>query len=311
MTKTLIVIAGPTAIGKTALAIRLAQHLHTEIISADSRQFYKELEIGTAKPSEAELLEVKHHFINSHSIRDNFSVGDYETEALQLIEDLFKEHDQLVLAGGSGLFIQAICQGFDDLPRARQDTRDLLNAELTEKGIKPLQDRLKAIDPVYYAEVDLNNPQRLIRALEVYETTGRAFSEYRTHSVKKRPFNIITIGLNTDRAKLYAQINSRVDTMIERGLVSEVQNLRSFQSLNPLNTVGYSEIFDYLEGKYSLEEAIENIKQNTRRFAKRQITWLKKIDDIKWFEPDDFERILQFLNSRGLKFYPERGEQKN
>lgn len=309
MTKTLIVIAGPTAIGKTALAIQLANYFNTEIVSADSRQFYKEMEIGTAKPSETELATAKHHFINSHSITDNVSVGDYEKEANQLIEKLFENHDQVILAGGSGLFIHAICNGFDELPSASQETRDRLNNLLKTSGIKPLQDKLKEADPVYFAEVDLNNPQRLIRALEVYETTGKAFSAYRTQSIKNRPFNIIKIGLNTERSNLYNHINERVDKMVENGLVEEVESLKPFRNLNALNTVGYSEILQYLDGKYSREEAIDKIKQNTRRFAKRQITWFNKSQDIKWFEPGQFDLIIDYINSR-LQ-YPEHVEQNN
>lgn len=309
MTKTLIVIAGPTAIGKTALAIQLANYFNTEIVSADSRQFYKEMEIGTAKPSETELAAAKHHFINSHSITDNVSVGDYEKEAIQLIEKLFKNHDQVILAGGSGLFIHAICNGFDELPSASQETRDRLNNLLKTSGIKPLQDKLKEVDPVYFAEVDLNNPQRLIRALEVYETTGKAFSAYRKQSIKNRPFNIIKIGLNTERSNLYNHINERVDKMVENGLMEEVESLKPFRNLNALNTVGYSEILHYLDGKYSREEAIDKIKQNTRRFAKRQITWFNKSEDIKWFEPGQFDLILEYINSR-LQ-YPEHVEQNN
>ena len=309
MTKTLIVIAGPTAIGKTALAIQLANYFNTEIVSADSRQFYKEMEIGTAKPSETELAAAKHHFINSHSITDNVSVGDYEKEAIQLIEKLFKNHDQVILAGGSGLFIHAICNGFDELPSASQETRNRLNNLLKTSGIKPLQDKLKETDPVYFAEVDLNNPQRLIRALEVYETTGKAFSAYRTQSIKNRPFNIIKIGLNTERSNLYNHINERVDKMVENGLMEEVESLKPFRNLNALNTVGYSEILQYLDGKYSREEAIDKIKQNTRRFAKRQITWFNKSEDIKWFEPGQFDLIIDYINSR-LQ-YPEHVEQNN
>ncbi len=309
MTKTLIVIAGPTAIGKTALAIQLANYFNTEIVSADSRQFYKEMEIGTAKPSETELAAAKHHFINSHSITDNVSVGDYEKEAIQLIEKLFKNHDQVILAGGSGLFIHAICNGFDELPSASQETRNRLNNLLKTSGIKPLQDKLKEADPVYFAEVDLNNPQRLIRALEVYETTGKAFSAYRTQSIKNRPFNIIKIGLNTERSNLYNHINERVDKMVENGLMEEVESLKPFRNLNALNTVGYSEILQYLDGKYSREEAIDKIKQNTRRFAKRQITWFNKSEDIKWFEPGQFDLIIDYINSR-LQ-YPEHVEQNN
>jgi tRNA dimethylallyltransferase len=296
MSKTLIIIAGPTAIGKTALAISLAKHFKTEIISADSRQFYREMNIGTAKPSEAELKEVKHHLINSHSVLDQFNAGDFEKESIELINKLFLNHDQVIMAGGSGLFINAVSHGFDQLPIATEEIRNYFNTILEEKGIKFLQDQLKKIDPVYYKEVDIYNPQRIIRALEVFECSGKTFSSLRTNIKKQRPFNIVKIGLNTDRNIVYERINLRVDQMIKDGLIKEVEGLKSFRHLNPLNTVGYSEIFDYLEGKSNREEAIEKIKQNTRRFAKRQLTWFKKSEDIKWYKPDELEPIIQYLN---------------
>jgi len=297
MSKTLIIIAGPTAIGKTSLAISLAKHFKTEIISADSRQFYREMNIGTAKPSEVELKEVKHHLINSHSILDQFNAGDFEKESIELINKLFLDHDQVIMAGGSGLFINAVSHGFDQLPIASEEIRTYFNTILEEKGIKFLQDRLKKIDPVYYKEVDIFNPQRIIRALEVFESTGKTFSSLRTNIKKQRPFNIVKIGLNTDRNIVYERINLRVDQMIKDGLIEEVEGLKSFRHLNPLNTVGYSEIFNYLDGKSNKEEAIEKIKQNTRRFAKRQLTWFKKSEDIKWYKPDELEPIIQHLNS--------------
>lgn len=309
MSKTLIVIAGPTAIGKTSLAIRLADFYKTEILSADSRQFYREMSIGTAKPSEAELNSVKHHFINSHSIHDPFNAGDYEREVIELLKKLFKDHDQVILVGGSGLFINAVCNGFDELPAASEETRNELNRLLSEKGIEYLRERLKKADPVYFAEVDLNNPQRIIRALEVYESTGKAFSTLRSRIKKKRPFNIIKIALNTSRTKLYEQINSRVDQMVQSGLIEEVKTLRSYSHLNALNTVGYKEILEYLDGEYQQEEAIEKIKQNTRRFAKRQITWFKKSEDMMWFEPGDFEKIVNYIDP--ILLNPDPGEQKN
>ena len=309
MAKTLIVIAGPTAIGKTSLAIKLAQYYKTEIISADSRQFYREMEIGTAKPSAKELKAAKHHFISSHSVIDDFTVGDYEREALALIERLFKVHNIVILVGGSGLFINAIINGLDDLPTASKDVRGKLNHLLKEKGISYLQEKLKEVDPAYYSEVDIANPQRLIRALEVYEATGKPFSNFRSKIAKKRSFDSIKIGLSTDRETLYENINNRVDLMVDEGLVQEVEGLRSFSYLNPLNTVGYSELFDYFDGKSTLEEAVEKIKQNTRRFAKRQLTWFSKSKDIKWFQPQEFESIISFLDSH-LQ-YPEHGEQKS
>jgi tRNA dimethylallyltransferase len=297
MSKTLIIIAGPTAIGKTALAISLAKHYKTEIISADSRQFYREMTIGTAKPSEAELNAVKHHLINSHSVLDQFNAGDFEKESIEIINGLFTDHEQVIMAGGSGLFINAVSHGFDQLPVATEEIRDYFNKILEEKGIKFLQDQLKKIDPIYFNEVDIFNPQRIIRALEVFESSGKTFSSLRTNIKKQRPFNIVKIGLNSDRDKLYERINLRVDQMVEDGLIEEVESLKTYRHLNPLNTVGYSEIFNYLDGKSTREDAIEKIKQNTRRFAKRQITWFKKSEDIKWYKPDELDSIIHHLNS--------------
>lgn len=294
---TLIVIAGPTAAGKTALAIQIAKHFKTEIISADSRQFYQEMSIGTAKPSKEELAAVRHHLIDSHSVKDFFSVGDFEREVINLLEKLFKTHDQVVLVGGSGLFINAICDGFDELPVASEETRSRLNQLLSEKGIEHLQEKLKKADPAYYAEVDIKNPQRLIRALEVFESTGKTFSSFRTKIPKKRNFNIIKLAINPTREKLYKQINLRVDQMLENGLFEEVERLKEYRHLNALNTVGYSEIFDYLDGKHTKQEAIDKIKQNTRRFAKRQLTWFKKSEDINWFDPLQPDSILEYLDT--------------
>lgn len=283
--KTLLVITGPTAAGKTAAAVEIAQRLNTEIVSADSRQFYREMSIGTAKPSADELAAVKHHFINSHSIHDNFTVGDFEKEGLALVESLFQQHDVVLLVGGSGLFIKAICEGFDELPQAPPGVRETLNEAFNEHGISFLQEKLKAVDPVYYNQVDLNNPQRLIRALEVYESTGKPFSSYRTAPVNIRPFNIVKIGLTLPRQQLYERINKRVDQMVAQGLVEEVKSLLPYRHLNALNTVGYSELFDYFDGKTTLQVAIDLIKQNTRRFAKRQLTWFRKDTSIQWHNP--------------------------
>lgn len=299
-TKTLIVIAGPTAVGKTAVAIELAKQLKAEIISADSRQFYREMAIGTAKPDEAELSQAKHHFINSHSITDNFSVGDFEKQGLALLQDIFQKHDTAILAGGSGLYIKAICEGFDELPSASSEIRDRLNQELNDKGILYLQGQLKTADPVYYSQVDLSNPQRLIRALEVFEATGKPFSAYRKAVNNKRAFRCIKVGLNLPRDILYQRINQRVDAMINQGLTEEVRSLLPFRHYNALNTVGYSEIFDYFDGKTDLNTAIELIKQNTRRFAKRQLTWFRKDQETKWImtnESDPIKVILEMLIS--------------
>lgn len=282
--KTLLVIAGPTAVGKTAVAIKLAQQLETDIISADSRQFYREMAIGTAKPTIEELSQAKHYFIDSHSITESFSVGDFEKQGLALLNTLFKTHDTVIMVGGSGLYIKAICEGFDELPTASQEIRDKLNSEFNDNGIASLQEKLKIADPVYYEQVDLNNPQRLIRALEVIESTGKPFSSYRKATINTRPFQCIKIGLNLPREILYQHINQRVDEMVKQGLVEEARSLLPYRHLNALNTVGYSELFDYFDGKTDLNSTIELIKQNTRRFAKRQVTWFRKDKEIKWID---------------------------
>lgn len=292
----MVCIVGPTAVGKTNVAITLAQQFSTEIVSADSRQFFKEMSIGTAKPSPEELAAAPHHFINSHSITQAFSVGDFEKEAISLLENLFKKHSIAFLVGGSGLYVQAITQGFDSLPKAPPELRAELNKQLTEKGIESLQKRLEALDPTYYNEVDIYNPQRIIRALEVCISTGQPFSAYRTHAANERPFEVLTIGLNTERSQLYDRINKRVDTMMEQGLLAEVETLLPYRELNALQTVGYQEIFDYLEGKKSLEKAVEEIKQNTRRFAKRQLTWFRKNTETHWFEPQQVPEISALIS---------------
>ncbi|HTE01148.1 MAG TPA: tRNA (adenosine(37)-N6)-dimethylallyltransferase MiaA [Mucilaginibacter sp.] len=285
--KTLIVIAGPTAVGKTVVAIELAKQLKTEIISADSRQFFREMAIGTAKPTDEELAAAKHYFINSHSITESFSVGDFEKQALAQLKEIFKTHDTAIMVGGSGLYIKAVCEGFDELPIASPEIRERLNQEFNDKGIIYIQEKLKAADQVYYEQVDLNNPQRLIRAIEVFETTGKPFSSYRKSTVNKRPFKCLKIGLNLPREVLYQRINQRVDAMVKEGLIDEVKGLLPYRHLNALNTVGYSELFDYFDGKTDLDTAIELIKQNTRRFAKRQLTWFRKDKEIKWMEAND------------------------
>lgn len=297
MHKTLVVIAGPTAIGKTALAITIAQHFQTEIVSADSRQFYREMQIGTAKPSHHELHTVKHHFINSHSINDEFTVGDFESQGLAVIDTIFRTHNIAVLAGGSGLYVKAITEGFDNLPKADPGIRTELNALLNSEGLPALQERLKKLDTDYYQQVDINNPQRIIRALEVALSTGKPFSSFRVQEQKSRPFNILKIGLNTDRENLYHRINLRVDQMIADGLAEEVKTLLPFRHLNALNTVGYSEIFDFYDGKKLLQQAIEEIKQNTRRFAKRQLTWFRKDPEIKWFESGQINEVSDYISA--------------
>jgi len=295
MNNQLLVITGPTASGKTAAAIELAKHYKTVIVSADSRQFYREMSIGTAKPTDEELATVKHYFINSHSITENFTAGDYEKECLGLLNDLFKIHEVVVLVGGSGLFIKAVCEGFDNFPDAKPGGREKLNLEFNEKGIGHLQEKLKIADPEYYEQVDLNNPQRVIRALEVFETSGKPFSSYRKSDLSKRPFRVIKLGLNLPRAALYQRINQRLDDMVKQGLVEEARSLLPYRHLNALNTVGYSELFDYVDGKADLLTAIELIKQNPRRFAKRQLTWFGKDKEIIWVDADKKNLIENML----------------
>ncbi|UKT62359.1 tRNA (adenosine(37)-N6)-dimethylallyltransferase MiaA [Pedobacter mucosus] len=297
-TKTLISIVGPTAIGKTGLAISIAQVFNTEIISADSRQFFKEMEIGTAKPNQDELAAAKHHFINSHSIEELFSTGDFEINALETLDKIFAQKDVAILVGGSGLYVNALLNGLDKMPDIDLNIREKLNQLFTDEGIVPIQNQLKEIDPEYFEKVDQHNPQRMIRGLEVFLSTGKKLSSMLSSTKKVRPFNVIKIGLNTDRKILYTQINNRVDQMIESGLLDEVKSLQSFKHLNALNTVGYSEIFAYLAGEISFEEAIVAIKQNTRRFAKRQLTWFRRDEEINWFEPNENEQVLRFIRAQ-------------
>lgn len=298
LAKTLIVVIGPTAIGKTALAIELAQFYETEIISADSRQFFKEMRIGTAKPSTEELAAAPHHFIDSHSIKTLFSTGDFEVAALQLMEELFKKHDVLIMVGGSGLYIDAVCKGLDELPQIDLNIRAKLNQQFATGGIESIRKQLATLDPEYYAKVDQSNPQRMIRGLEVVLSTGKKLSSFLTASKKLRPFNILKIGLNTDRALLYERINHRVDLMMEAGLLQEVQQLLPFRQYNALNTVGYSELFDYLDGKSELESAVAMIKQNTRRFAKRQLTWFRRDENTAWFEPNQTNKVVGYVQNK-------------
>lgn len=296
-TPTLIVIAGPTASGKTAAAIDIAKHYNTVVVSADSRQFYREMSIGTAKPTDAELSTIKHYFINSLSVTETYTAGDYEKQSLELLNELFKVHNVVVLAGGSGLFIKAVCEGFDEFPDVDPGIRIRLNNNFETKGLIYLQEQLKISDPEYYTQVDLGNPQRIIRALEVFEGTGKPYSAYRKSSANKRPFNTIKLGLNMDRPALYKRINHRVDEMVKQGLINEVESLLPYRHLNALNTVGYSEVFDYFDGKTDFETAIELIKQNTRRFAKRQVTWFGKDKTIHWLKADEDDLADKIINT--------------
>jgi len=295
--KLLVVIAGPTAVGKTPLCIELSREFRTEIVSCDSRQFFKEMLIGTAAPGEAELTAVKHHFIKHLSIHDAYDVSRYETDALHLLDDLFSRHRLAILTGGSGLYINAVCQGFDDVPDADPILRQELKAELENRGISALQEQLKRLDPDYYEFVDKSNPNRLLRAIEVCLITGRPFSQIRKGEKKQRPFAVLKIALNREREELFARINERTEQMMARGLLDEVRNLQHFRHLNALKTVGYRELFDFLDEKCTLAQAIENIKTNTRRYAKRQLTWFKKDKDYHWFHPDQKNEIIGLIRS--------------
>lgn len=286
LSKTLIVIAGPTASGKTAVGIELAKHYRTVVVSADSRQFYQEMSIGTAKPSPEELAQAKHYFIDSLSITETYTAGDYEKDALSLLDELFKIHNVVILVGGSGLFIKAVCEGFDVFPEIRPGVREKLIEEFEANGLGYLQEKLRSADPAYYSQVDLNNSQRVIRALEVFESSGAPYSSFRTSGSMERPFRVVKIGLSVERAALYDHINRRVDDMIKRGLVDEARALLPYRHLNALNTVGYTELFNYFNGNTDLDTAIAAIKQNTRRFAKRQMTWFNKDKEITWLAAD-------------------------
>jgi tRNA dimethylallyltransferase len=293
--KKLIVIAGPTASGKTSLAIQLALNYKSEIISADSRQFYKKMDIGTAKPSKAELKKVPHHFIDFLDVNENFNAGKFETEAIQKIDALFLSHDILFLTGGSGLYIDAVCKGVDELPESVPELRNELNRQLEEEGIESLQLKLKSADPEYFSSIDINNPHRLIRALEVIKISGQKFSSLRKNTIRQRNFAIKKIGLLIDRDELYDRINQRVDDMITQGLVKEAEALLPYRNENSMQTVGYREIIDYLDRKITLEKAIDLIKQNTRNYAKRQMTWFRRDTEIKWFDPEEIDKMKRFI----------------
>ncbi len=294
----LIVILGPTAVGKTALAIEVAKAFGAEIISADSRQFFREMNIGTAKPTEAELKQVKHHFINSLSVTDDYNVGMFERDALNVLETIFLKNKIAVMAGGSGLYINAICSGFDPLPVADKELREEMSQVYRDVGIETLQARLKKLDPEYYNKVDIKNPHRLIRAIEVCIKTGKKYSELLSGGKEQRKFETIKIGLELGRAELYERINKRVDEMMQNGLLEEVKSLAEHKHRNSLHTVGYKELFDFIEGKTDRNRAVELIKQNTRNYAKRQMTWFRKDKTITWFDPAGKEKILPFIKDK-------------
>lgn len=295
----LIVVVGPTAIGKTSLSIDLAKHFETEILSADSRQFFKEMSIGTAAPGTEELSQAPHHFIHHISIEDDYSVGDFEKEALARLDELFLKHQNVIMVGGSGLYVDAVTKGLDEFPKVDETIRHDLNLEYQQHGIEFLQERLKKLDPEYFSEADIQNPHRLIRALEICIGTGKPYSSFRKNKSASRFFNSIFIGLDADRQVVYDRINRRVDLMVEEGLVEEARNLYEKRDLNALNTVGYKELFKHFEGDWGLEKAIEEIKKNTRRFAKRQFTWFKKNEQITWFDhTKPSEEIISFLERK-------------
>jgi tRNA dimethylallyltransferase len=291
--KTLIVVCGPTAVGKTHFAIALAEKLHTEIVSADSRQLYKEIPIGTAQPSTEELQRVKHHFVGNLLLEEDYNAGMFERNALELLENLFQKHDTVICCGGTGLYIKALCEGLDDVPKANELVREQLIERLEHEGLEALQIELKTLDPVHFEKMDSQNPQRVIRALEVCLSTGKPFSSFHEGAKKQRPFNIEKIGLELPREELYERINKRGDLMLEAGWLEEAKAVFDKRHLNALNTVGYKELFAHLDGEMNLEEATEKIKINTRRFAKRQLTWFKKDVEVKWFENPSIHQVLK------------------
>jgi tRNA dimethylallyltransferase len=294
--KTLIVIAGPTAVGKSSLAIELAKKFETEIISADSRQFFRQLNIGTAKPAEKELLEVKHHFINSLSITEEYDAAQFGRDALETIHEAFQHHHVVILCGGSGLYIQAVTDGFDDIPEVPDEIRQSLNEKFVEGGLPWLQEKMRELDPELFEKIDQQNPQRLMRALEVHMATGVSIATFRKKQKHNHQFKIIKIGLELSRDRLYARIDERMDSMITNGLFAEAKELYQFKNHHALQTVGYQEIFDFMDGLYDRDEAIRLLKRNSRRYAKRQLTWFKRDMDIKWFSPEDIDAIIEYLN---------------
>lgn len=300
MKKKLITISGQTASGKTNLSIRLAQNLNCSIISCDSRQFYKEMSIGTAVPSKLELSKANHYFIHHKSVKDNYTVGDFQNDALKLIENLFKKDDYIILTGGSGMYMDAVVNGIDKFPKIKLGVRELLNEKHNSRGILFLKNKLKELDPEYYDIVDVNNHRRLIRALEVCISTEKPYSSFLNKKNKKYDFESVNFGIKVDRELLYKKINYRVDKMISDGLIKEAKNLLNFKDLNSLNTVGYKELFEHFKGNLTKSQAIEKIKQNTRRYAKRQMTWLKN-KNLVWIENNvEIDEIKRFINSNNL-----------
>lgn len=294
--KTLIVLLGPTAVGKTELALRLAEHIDSPIINADSRQLYADLRIGTAAPTEEQLARVHHYFVGTLAIQDYYSAARFENEVLGLTGQLFQSHDRLLLSGGSMLYIDAVCKGIDDIPTVDEETRLMLRERLEHEGLEKLTRELKLLDPEYYAQVDLKNTKRIVHALEICYQTGRTFTSFRTSTQKQRPFNILKIGLRREREELFNRINERVDQMISNGLLDEAQALLPYRDENALNTVGYKEMFQVLDGKWDLQFATERMKKNTRVYAKKQMTWFAHDKDIHWFHPDEIDAITALVD---------------
>ena len=294
MKKTCILIVGPTAVGKTSVAIQVAQHFNTEIISADSRQCFRELNIGVAKPSPEELAAVKHHFINSHSIKNEVNAAVFEQYALEKIGEIFSKSDFAVMAGGTGLYVRSFFSGMDEVPVIKPEIREKIIADFEWEGLEWLQKEVEKIDPLYFAKGEIKNPQRMMRALEVKRSTGRSIIEFQTQQKKQRDFNIIKIGLELPKDELHRNINKRVDAMMQQGLLAEVKKLEPFKKMNALQTVGYRELFGHLAGDLSLEDAVEIIKINTRQYAKRQMTWFKKDEEVKWCAPE-FDGVMELI----------------
>lgn len=295
----LIVVVGATGSGKTDLSIRLAQHYGAPVVSTDSRQIYRGLPIGTAQPTDEQLQAAEHHFIASHEITQNFNCGEYEVQALALLERLFANHGTVVAVGGSGLYVRALCEGMDDLPQADEQLRAQLTERMEREGVAALAEELRRLDPEYYGQVDHSNPARVQRALEVCLQTGRPYSQQRLGVRRERPFRIVKVGVDMPREVLYGRIDRRVDAMMEAGLEQEARAVYPFRHLNSLQTVGYKELFEWFDGAISREQAVELIKRNTRRYAKRQLTWFRRDAEIGWFAPDDFDRIVEYIESHG------------
>lgn len=295
MAKTLIVITGPTAVGKTQLCLDIARHFDIPIINADSRQIYKELSIGTAKPSAEEQQTVKHYFVGTLSLQDYYSASLFESQVMNLLDMLFKTSDYALMAGGSMMYIDAVCDGIDDIPTIDNDTRATMKQRLADEGLEKLCEELQRLDPEYYEIVDRQNPKRVVHALEICTMTGRTYTSFRKREKKERPFHIVKIGLNREREELYNRINTRVDMMMQQGLLQEAETLYPLRDLNALNTVGYKEMFEYINGHWPLDEAVERIKGNTRRYARKQLTWYKKDQQIRWFHPNQKKEIIDYI----------------